>query len=481
MRRLALVIVLAASVTGLAVLGTGASEGKNPTYNIRAIFDNAAFAVSGEDVRIAGANVGSIQSLDVTHDNRAAVTLSINNAQFTPFHTNATCAIRPQSLIGERYVDCEPGSSNYPALKKITEGPGKGTYYLPVTRTSSPIDSDIVQDIYQEPIRQRFGLILNELGTGLAARGTDLNDVIRRANPALGHTDQVLKILAAQNRTLANLARDSDTVLAPLAKVKTKIASFVTHANRTAVASAARAQDISRSFQLLPQFLRQLKPLLLSLSNLSDQGTPLLASLDQSATALAAQFRNLIPFAKAARPALIALGASSQKSQPALIASIPLAKRLNKLGTQAVPSSVQLDKLTASINNTGGIEQLMSLLYAGVSAANAFDADGHFVRAEPMVGQCTTYNVIPILGCSANFTGPGTGTGTKASAASPTAVTSAALASDTGPRHKPTGAGPTKSGITRTRTRSPRDHAVGTTTASRTLGGLLRYLIGDER
>ena len=55
-----------------------------------------------------------------------------------------------------------------------------------MTQTSSPIDSDIVQNIYQEPIRQRFAVILNELGTGLAARGSDLNAVIRRANPALG-------------------------------------------------------------------------------------------------------------------------------------------------------------------------------------------------------------------------------------------------------------------------------------------------------
>ena len=110
-----------------------------------------------------------------------------------------------------------------------------------MTRTSSPVDSDIVQDIYQQPIAQRFALILNELGTGLAARGSDLNAVIHRANPALGYTDQVLKILARQNRQLAQLATDSDTVLTPLAKVKGAIAGFVTQANTTSVASAARA------------------------------------------------------------------------------------------------------------------------------------------------------------------------------------------------------------------------------------------------
>ena len=50
----------------------------------------------------------------------------------------------------------------------------------------------------------------------------------------------------------------------------------------------------------------------------------------------------------------------------------------------------------------------MSLLFAGTSAANGFDSSGHYVRAEPLVGGCTTYDIKPILGCSANFGGPGT-------------------------------------------------------------------------
>jgi ABC-type transporter Mla subunit MlaD len=406
MRRLAFILISLVAAVGavVAVVRPGSSRGAGSPYLVRAIFENAAFAVDGEDVRIAGADVGSIQSLDVTTDRRhAAVTLSIDDARFTPFYANATCSIRPQSLIGERYVDCDPGRSSLPQLPEIKRGPGAGSHYLPVTRTTSPVDSDIVQDIYQQPIAQRFSLILNELGTGLAARGSDLNAIIHRANPALGYTDQVLKILARQNRQLAQLATDSDRVLAPLAKVKTQIAGFVTHANTTSVASAARAKDISRSFQLFPQFLRQLRPLMVSLGNLADQGTPLMASLGQSASALGRQFRNLTPFAKQATPALIALGKSSQQSQTALVATEPLARQLKSLGTQAVPSSASLDKLTASLNNTGAIEQLMSLLFAGTSAANGFDASGHYVRAEPLVGSCTTYDIKPVLGCSANF------------------------------------------------------------------------------
>jgi virulence factor Mce-like protein len=426
MRRLASIAAfLIAALVAVGLGATGSSRGAATSYEVRAIFDNAAFAVPGEDVRIAGAPVGSISSLDVTAGKKAAVTIAINNASFVPFHDNATCAIRPQSLIGEKYVDCQPGTQSTPTLPKINKGPGSGSYYLPLARTSSPVDTDIVNNIYQQPIRERFALILNELGAGLAARGSDLNAVIRRANPALGKTDQVIQILARQNRQLAQLSTDSATVLGPLAKVKNAIADFVKQANTTSVASAARATDISRSIQLFPPFLRQLRPLMVDLGKLADQGTPLMASLGQSAGALGRQFQNLAPFARAARPSLITLGSTSQKSQPALQATLPLARQLNNLGTQAVPSSTSLNKLLQSLEQTGGIQQLMSLLFNGVSAANGFDSFGHYVRTEPMVGGCTAYVKRPTPGCSANFTkakaaAAGTGTPHKASAAQAT-------------------------------------------------------------
>lgn len=404
MRRLAAIAtVLAAAI--VVVLGSGASSGRRPAYLVRAIFDNAAFAVAGEDVRIAGAPVGSIHSLDVTADKKAAVTLSISDFRFTPFHQNASCAIRPQSLIGEKYVDCNPGTTNAPVLPKIASGPGAGSSYLPVTQTSSPVDSDIVQDIYQLPIRQRFAIIIDEFGTGLAARGSDLNTVIHRANPSLGYTDQVFQILARQNRQLAQLASDSDTVLTPLAQDRSALAGFVVQANTTSVASAARAADISRSFQLFPSFLRQLRPLMVDLGNFADQGTGLMGDLSKAASGLNKEFTNLAPFATAARTSLIALGNASQQSQPALIASEPLAERLLRLGNATEPTAVLLDQLLSSLQSTGAYQQLMALLFNGTSATNGFDQIGHYARTESLVGDCTGYAQVPVSGCSAKFGG----------------------------------------------------------------------------
>jgi ABC-type transporter Mla subunit MlaD len=467
-KRIALIaVVLVAAGIGVAI-ARGSSSTAKGTYLVRAIFDDASFAAQGEDVRVAGANVGSIQSLGVTAGKRAAVTLAISDARFTPFHADATCAVRPQSLIGEQYVDCTPGGAGAAPLQRISSGPGKGSYLLPVTRTSSPVDSDIVQDISNEPVRESLAVIIDELGTGLAARGSDLNAVIHRANPALGDTDKVLKILDSQNHVLARLATDSDTVLAPLARERRQIAGFVTQANTTAVASAARARDISQTFKLFPSYLQQLRPLMADLGTLADQGTPLMSELGKSATALGQQFANLTPFAAKARTSLIDLGAAAQQSQPSLVATMPLAQRLNQLGTAGKPTAANLAKLLASLNNSGGIDQLMTLLFNGAVAGNGFDSLGHYVRDEPLVSSCTNYVTTAVPGCSANFAGASAAT---AAPATKTATKAGAVSG--APAAKPSGGDRVVAQAVHSATAASQSPA--------TFKGLLNYLVGSGR
>jgi phospholipid/cholesterol/gamma-HCH transport system substrate-binding protein len=404
MRRLAAIATVLVAIIAGAVLIVDQARSDGGPYTVRAIFDDASYAVTGENVRIAGANVGSITALGVTKSNRAAVTLTINDSRFAPFYANAHCVIRPQSLIGEEYVDCSPGTSHARRLQRVARGPGAGEYLLPVTRTSSPIDTDIVQDISTQPVRESLALIIGELGTGLAARGSDLNAVIHRANPALGNTDKVLKILDTQDHTLAQLASSSNRVLAPLARERRQIAGFIRNANTSAVSSAQRATDISQTFHLFPRFLAQLRPLMADLGILSDQGTPVMKELGTSAGSLGREFAELTPFARSARTALIRLGSATRQATPNLIATEPLAKQLLSVGRQARPSATSLAKLLSSLNNTGGIEQLMNLLYDGVAAGNGFNKLGHYVRAEPITGPCTFYSRSPLAACSSRFT-----------------------------------------------------------------------------
>jgi hypothetical protein len=154
------------------------------------------------------------------------------------------------------------------------------------------------------------------------------------------------------------------------------------------------------------------------LGTLADQGTPVASELNTSAGALGREFTELTPFAKAARTSLIALGNAAAKSQAPLIATVPLDRQLQRLGNQAAPAAILLDRLTASLDKSGAIGQLMALLFYGTSAANGFDSLGHYVRDELLVSDCTGYATSPVPSCSANFP-----KGTSASAAADVATT----------------------------------------------------------
>ena len=104
-RAIPIIVVLAVIVLAIVVIVSGSSK---PPYEVRAIFDNAGFVIPGEDVKIAGVKVGTIADLDVTPDNKAAVVLRIDEPGYRDFRRDASCIVRPQSLIGERFVECTP-------------------------------------------------------------------------------------------------------------------------------------------------------------------------------------------------------------------------------------------------------------------------------------------------------------------------------------------------------------------------------------
>jgi virulence factor Mce-like protein len=397
--------MLAVAIPTVLALGLGAKNDGGSGYQVRAIFDNAAYAVPGEEVRVAGERVGKIESLDIAYERKAAVTFSIDTAGFSPFHKDAHCTIRPQSLIGEKYVECTPGSRGSPDLDVVQSGqPGAGKHLLPLQSTSSPIDIDLIGDINRLPYRQRLAIIINEFGTALAGRGADLNQAIHRANPALRDTDKVLAILAQQNKVLADLAVNSDRVIAPLAAKRQRIAHFVNAANATGTATAERSADIERTFRDFPGFLRELRPTLQQLGDFADQTTPVLTDLHTAAPDLNRFLTALGPFSTAATTSVVSLGKAAVIGRPAIVKSLPLVRQLATFAKNALPVGKNLAALTRSFDKTGGIERLMDYIFFQVTAINGFDGVSHYLRAGLMANLCSAYATQPAGGCNSNFT-----------------------------------------------------------------------------
>ncbi len=438
MKRVAAITAVLAAAAVVAILGTGASDGGG-SYKVRAIFDNAVSVIPGEDVKIAGVKVGKISGLDVTADKKAAVTLDITEPGFQDFRQDATCTIRPQSLIGEKFVECTPtqphsvGQPQSPKLEKITSGKGKGEYLLPVKQTSSPVDIDLINNILRKPYADRLSIIINELGTGVAGRGKDLNQTIKRANPALRETDKVLKILAGQNRILADLATNSDQILTPLARERVAVADSFAQSAKVAQATADRGDDLEADFQKLPTFLRQLRPTMVRLGAFADQATPVFTDLGAQAHNINTLVTQLGPFANASLPALRTLGQAAEIGGPALTASDPTIKELGKFAVAAKPLAANTAALLDSVQKTGGVERFMDYLFYQVAAINGFDQFGHYLRASLIVNLCASYAISPSPGCSSNFTDSASGTSTKLTSAQVAQLKSsvAALAGNT--------------------------------------------------
>ena len=411
MRRLIYIALFVAIAPWLVIGVVDAAGGDDHSdgYFVRAIFDNASSLVPGEDVKIAGAAVGVVDSLEVTDDKKAAVTLRLDDEDFTPWKADAHCLIRPQSLIGEKFVECEPGTSSAPPLRTLQRGDGEGERLLPVARTSSPVDLDMLNNILRLPYRQRFSILISELGAGLAGRGDQLNAVIHRANPALKQTDAVLAILAKQNRTLVKLARDSDRALGPLARERHRVADWIVQANETGEASAERREDIKLGINRLPAFLRELEPLMADLDRLAKQGTPVVGDLGTAAPQLARLIKGLGTFSEAGEESFPSLGDALDSARPDLITARPLIQQLSKLGTPLKPVASNLDKLTASLNKTGGIERLNDFFYYGSLSTNGFDSLGHYLRAGLVTTTtCSNYALVPsgAADCHALFFDP---------------------------------------------------------------------------
>jgi len=436
--RKALVIgaLVALVVVAIVLIASGGSGGSG--YVVRAIFDNGGFMVKGEQVRVAGANVGEIESVGVTlpgeidaYDKngkeksvsgKAVIVMKITDPGFQDFRSDASCLIRPQSLIGEKFVDCRPtvprapGSPPAPALKQVPSGhPGAGQYLLPLGNNSTSVDPDLINDINKLPYAQRFRLIFNELGAGLAGRGADIEAAVKRANPALRDIDRLLGILNGQRDQLTKLAADSEQILEPLSRERAHVAGFFVNSGAAAQASSERGADLEASLRKFPAFLREFRTTMHSLQGFSDAATPTFAALGKAAPSFTEATRLLTPFSAASTVSLKSLGVNAELSGPTFRRVDPLVIKARDLAQSGAEPTTQLAEFFESTKETKGFDGLVDLIYNFTAASNGFDKYGHFTRLLTTLTNCPEYE-LEASGCSSKFTGSNAGTSSISSA-----------------------------------------------------------------
>jgi virulence factor Mce-like protein len=392
-------ILLAIGIFVFVSTGASSPPGPNdPTFNIE--FDNAFGLVTQADFKVNGVPAGTIQSISLDQKTlNAVVKVKVSQSGIPPFHSSVTCNSQPQSLIGEYFVSCDPGTTG-PLLKSGAT--------IPVTHTQSTIPADLLLDIMQMPERDRLPLIINSLGAGVAGRSDDLEAALDRAVPALTETDDLLNLLANDSDTLKQLTASSDQVITALANNSTQVQRFIDYANNAASDTATQQANLQQTLKDLPGFLAQLKPAMARLSAATQSNTPVLENLNAASGQLDTLFRNLPGFANASRPALKALGKASVTGKVAVTAARGTVDELAAF-TQHTPELVKNLSIVlpwidaqkhASETNArspggkgySGLEALLQFAFNLAGATNYYGPVGHLLAVDGFVSaMCTPY------------------------------------------------------------------------------------------
>jgi ABC-type transporter Mla subunit MlaD len=398
MRRLLASLVLVALAGALSLTAAGGEEGAEPRrYTVE--LDNAFGLVEGGDVRVAGVNAGRVVGLDLDRrTQKALVEVEIAERGFGSLRRDVFCESRPQSAIGEYFLDCLPGTSRseLPAGSRV-----------PLRQTASTIPPDLVQNIMRLPYRERFRLIVNEFGAGLAGRPEHLNEAIRRGVPALRQSARLLEVLADHNRVIRDLVGNADRVMGRLADNRRNVGKFVIEARDTASASAERREDIATNFRKLPFFLEELTPTMAALGEVAQEQRPVLVDLNASAGELRRFFDDSADFYDASRPALRALAEASEPGREAVRASRPRVRELRGYASRTPDlgrnlritledfddkdRAVEPDPRSPGGRGYSGTQAILSYVFNQSLVNNAFDEMGYMVRAAAHTDHCSPY------------------------------------------------------------------------------------------
>lgn len=416
-RLLSIAFVLAAGIAAMVLTAAKADDEKVlRTFEVE--FDNAFGLVDGGDLKIGGVKAGQTKGfrLTKTQPYRTIVKAEITEPGFENLRTDASCDVRQQSLIGEYFIDCELGDEQ----ARLPEGG-----LIPVKRTSSTIPPDLINDVMRRPYRERFRLILSELGTGLAGRPDDLNEVIRRAHPGLRELNETLAILRGQNKEISDFIRDADTVSNEIEPVKEDLVRWIRESEDTASIQATRSDQLGRYYERLPDFLREAKPTLDQLQRTADRQIPTLRSLQRAAPDLERFLTAAQPFARETRRAIPVLGQTAEAGSRAIVESDDEITQLRKVGGLAPRLAKPLRQFLQAIDDRRrstdndpaaraiappapdktafkegqgftGMEGLWNYFYFQTLAINSFDELGHLLRIVSIAGgPCAPYSASP--------------------------------------------------------------------------------------
>ncbi|HET7385631.1 MAG TPA: MlaD family protein [Nocardioidaceae bacterium] len=246
--KLVVFVVVTTLATGLLVVAIGnLSFGDTNTY--KAVFSDATSVVKGDDVRIAGVKVGSVQDIAIYDKDKALVTFEVDKTD--PVTQSTYAAIRYRNLVGQRYIALTQGVGGPKVLD-----PGST---IPISRTKPALDLTVLFNGFK-PLFQ-------------AMSPADVNKLAY----------EIITVFQGEGGTLQGLLAHTASVTTTLAHRDKVIGALITNLNHVMVTIGNRDSELSELLIRLREFV----------SGLSHDRHAILGSLD-SVSNLAVQTSDLV-------------------------------------------------------------------------------------------------------------------------------------------------------------------------------------------
>jgi phospholipid/cholesterol/gamma-HCH transport system substrate-binding protein len=353
--------------------------GSGSTYKLE--FDEADQLVRGDQVQVGGVPVGTVKSLELTHDFKAIVTIHVDSS-LTPLHAGTTAQVRVPSLssVANRYVALSPGPNNAPALAAGAK--------LPVSATKDVTDLDQLFNTLNPKTRKGLQQFIQGTAEQYVGAGKQLGESTEYFAPSINATDHFFAELVRDQSTFTNFLVETAKAVTTIGARKDQLSSLVENANTTFTAIGSEQTALAKGLKELPIAFRQgnrtfaaLPSTFSALKNLVDASKPTVKPLTQLFTKLRPLLNTATPVVKNFSTAFSQPGADNDLTD--FVNELP--KLVSQL-TTATPVAVQ--SLQESIPITAFFgpysPELQGTLREFGQTSAYYDANGHYARVSPV-------------------------------------------------------------------------------------------------
>jgi virulence factor Mce-like protein len=173
------------STNGLASLPLPAPSVGSGGYHLTAVFSNALNLPTSAKVKLAGADVGQLESM-VARNYTAVTTLRIMDGVQLP--KGSTAELRSATPLGDVFIALKPPPHPAPAIGLLADGDTIGLDSTAAAATVESVLSSAAIMVNGGAVRN-FTNIINGLGKATGSQGQAFGDLVDKTNVVLGKLD----------------------------------------------------------------------------------------------------------------------------------------------------------------------------------------------------------------------------------------------------------------------------------------------------